>query len=65
MDPPYRLCIRFLNAGMADGAEILPGAARADGTSVQFETGDVFELFRAMLAMTRLADQAIPQIRPR
>jgi D-amino peptidase len=63
MDPPYRLRIRFLNAGMADGAGVMPGTDRVDGTTVEFRTQDVFELFRAMLAMTRLGDQAIPQVR--
>lgn len=63
MDPPFTLRIRFLNAGMADGAEVIPGTRRIDGTSLEFVAQDVTDLFRAILSMTRLADQAIPQVR--
>jgi D-amino peptidase len=63
MDPPFTVRIRFLNAGMADGAEVVPLSRRIDGTSVEYVAQDVTELFRALLAMTRLADQAIPQVR--
>lgn len=63
MDPPFTLRIRFLNAGQADGAEVVPSTRRVDGTSVEYAAQDVTELFRAILAMTRLADQAIPQVR--
>lgn len=65
MDPPYRLRMRFLNAGMADGAELLPGSRRIDGTSVELETPAVHDLFRAMLAMTRLSDAGVLQVRPK
>ncbi len=65
MQPPYQLRIRFQNSGLADGAEVMPGAERLDGTAVLFEARDVTELFRAMLALTRLADQQVLQVRAR
>jgi D-amino peptidase len=65
MQSPYALRIRFLNSGLADGAEVMPGAERLDGTTVLYEARDVAELFRAMLALTRLADQQVLQVRPK
>jgi D-amino peptidase len=65
MQPPYQLRIRFQNSGMADGAEVMPGAERVDGSTVVFEARDVAELFRAMLSLTRLADAQVLQVRAR
>ncbi len=65
MEPPYRLQMRFLNAGMADGAEVMPGARRVDGLHVEFPTPSVHDLFRAMLAMSRLSDAGILTVRPK
>lgn len=59
MDAPYELEIRFHNAGMADSAEVLPGARRADGTVVRYRTEAVPELFRAMLALIRLGGEGL------
>jgi D-amino peptidase len=63
MDPPYELRMRFHNSGMADAAEVMPGVMRVDGTTVQFTTPEVHDAFRAMLALSRLADQSVPQVR--
>ncbi len=65
MDPPYRLQMRFLNAGMADAADVMPGTRRIDGLHVEFPTPSVHDLFRAMLAMSRLSDAGIPTVRPK
>lgn len=61
--PPYDLRIRFLNSGMADGAEVVPGAVRVDGTTVSFNAASAPDLMKALLAMTKLADASIPQVR--
>ncbi len=63
MDAPFQLNLRFLNSGMADAAEVMPGAKRVDGTTVQFEAQTIFDAFRGMLTLQRLADQSVPQVR--
>ncbi len=65
VDPPYALRLAFLNSGMADHAELMPGVKRVDGRTVEFETRDIHELFRAMLAAMILAMESIPKVRAR
>jgi D-amino peptidase len=56
--PPFDVRLRFVNAGMADAAEIVPGFERVDALTVRFETRDATDVLRGRLAAQRLADAA-------
>ncbi|MCL4425470.1 MAG: M55 family metallopeptidase [Firmicutes bacterium] len=59
--PPYRLVrpieieLKFINSGMADVAELVPGVRRLDGVTTRFIADDMLEGFKAMRAQVYLA----------
>lgn len=59
--PPYRLVrpieieLEFINSGMADIAELVPGVRRLDGVTTRFIADDMLEAFKAMRAQVYLA----------
>lgn len=53
--PPYAFEVRFVDAGMAEAALLLPGAERADATTVRFTHPDYLAAFKAMRALLLLA----------
>lgn len=53
--PPFVFEVRFLDAAMAEAALLLPGAERADPTTVRFAHADYLVAFKAMRAMLTLA----------
>lgn len=54
-EPPLRLEIDFVNAGCADGAELVPGTERTAGTTTAYEAQEPAALIRVVQAWTRLA----------
>ena len=50
----------FLTSAMADMAELIPGSRRSGPRSVAYASRDYLELYKAMLAMVRLAPSAVP-----
>jgi D-amino peptidase len=52
---PLRLRIRFMNPGMADAAETMPGAKRISSLEVQYRARDPLELYNALVTMALLA----------
>lgn len=54
-DPPYVFEVCFLDAAMAEAALLLPGAERADPTTVRFAHADYLVAFKAMRALLTLA----------
>lgn len=55
IEPPINVETIFINAGMADMAEMIPGAKRKDGRTVSFTTSDYLEAYKATRAMIALA----------
>ncbi|MDK2853298.1 MAG: D-amino peptidase [Thermococcaceae archaeon] len=47
LDYPVRVKLTFNNSGMADAGELLPGARRIDGKTVEFEARDIIEAYKA------------------
>jgi D-amino peptidase len=52
--------IAFLTSAMADMAELIPGTRRAGARSVAYGARDYLEVYKAMLAMVRIAPSAVP-----
>jgi D-amino peptidase len=52
--------IAFLTSAMADMAELIPGVRRAGARSVAYAARDYLEVYKAMLAMVRIAPSAVP-----
>lgn len=50
----------FLTSAMADMAELIPGTRRAGARSVAYAARDYLEVYKAMLAMVRIAPSAVP-----
>ncbi len=61
VEPPVRIEIEFLNAGMADAAAIAPEVERIDGRTTSFTTGDFLTAFRALETMLALASSTLPR----
>lgn len=55
--------VRWLNSGLADAAEIMPGVRRIDGVRTRYEANDFLTMFRGLMAMQRLAAASIPSVR--
>ncbi|EHR77745.1 peptide transporter [Thermococcus litoralis DSM 5473] len=47
LDYPVRVRLTYNNSGMADVGELLPGARRIDGKTVEFEAKDIIEAYKA------------------
>ena len=52
--------IAFLTSAMADMAELIPGTRRSAARSVAYVSRDYLDLYKAMLAMVRIAPSAVP-----
>lgn len=52
---PTKLDIVFVNTGMAEIAELVPGTKRVDGRTVSYTSKSFLEVHKALLAMTTLA----------
>jgi D-amino peptidase len=52
--------LAFLTSAMADMAELIPGTRRAGPRSVAYGARDYLEVYKAMLAMVRIAPSAVP-----
>jgi D-amino peptidase len=50
----------FLTSAMADMAELIPAARRSGPRAVAYASRDYLELYKAMLAMVRIAPSAVP-----
>jgi D-amino peptidase len=50
----------FLTSAMADMAELIPGTRRSGARAVAYASRDYLELYKAMLAMVRVAPAAVP-----
>mgnify|MGYP001131724404 CR=1 FL=1 len=55
LNPPIKLEMVFFHTGMADMAEMVPGAKRKDGRTVSFVADDYLEACKALRAMITLA----------
>jgi D-amino peptidase len=58
--PPFAMEVDVANTGMADVAELLPGAVRLGPRTIQFTASTADELIRARMAITTLATTALP-----
>ena len=56
----FEVELAFLTSAMADMAELIPGTRRAGPRSVAYGARDYLELYKAMLAMVRIAPSAVP-----
>jgi len=59
LNSPINLEAVFVNVGMADTAEMIPGVKRKDGRTVSFIASDVLEAYKALNAMIALAGTTI------
>ena len=50
----------FLTSAMADMAELIPATRRSGARAVAYEGRDYLEVYKAMLAMVRIAPSAVP-----
>lgn len=55
INPPIKLDVRFINTGMTEMAELLPGAKRINGRTVSFVSDDYLEAFKALRVIITLA----------
>lgn len=63
MEPPYTLRIRMLNSGMADNAQIMPGATRPDSLTMEYKAEEILTLFNGLLTLVYLGGMSIPKVR--
>jgi D-amino peptidase len=54
----------FLTSAMADMAELIPATRRSGPRAVSYVSRDYLELYKAMLAMVRIAPAAVPPEQP-
>lgn len=59
IEPPINLKVAFINPGMAEMAELVPGSKRVDGRTVSFSSKDIIEIYKAFLAMITLAGTTV------
>ena len=52
--------LAFLTAAMADMAELIPGTRRSGPRAVAYASRDYLEMYKALLAMVRIAPSAVP-----
>jgi len=55
INPPIKVEVAFINTGMTEMAELLPGAKRVDGRTVTFASNEYLEAFKALRVMITLA----------
>jgi D-amino peptidase len=53
--PPINLKVAFINPGMAEIAELVPGSKRIDGRTLSYTSKNLIEAYKAFLAMIKLA----------
>jgi D-amino peptidase len=52
--------VMFLTSAMADMAELIPGTRRSGPRAVAYASRDYLEMYKALLAMVRIAPSAVP-----
>ena len=52
--------LHFLTSAMADMAELIPATRRSGARAVAYGARDYLEVYKAMLAMVRIAPAAVP-----
>jgi len=57
--PPINFEVVFINPGMAEVAELVPGAKRVDSRTVSFTSKDLIETYKAFVAMITLAGTTV------
>ena len=57
--PPINLTVFFVNTGMAEIAELVPGTKRIDGRTVSFSSKDLIEVYKTFRAMIMLAGTTV------
>jgi len=57
--PPIKLKVAFINPGMAEMAELVPGSKRLNSRMVSFSSKDIIEVYKALLAMITLAGTTV------
>jgi len=57
--PPIKIDISFINTGMTEMAELLPGAKRINGRMVSFVSEDYLNAYKALRAMIILAGTVV------
>jgi D-aminopeptidase len=63
LESPYVLRIKMLNSGMADSAQIMPGAVRLDSLTMEYRTDEVLTMFNGLLTLVYLGGMSIPKVR--
>lgn len=61
IEPPVKVEVQFLNAGMADAAQLPPGVNRVDGRTTSYTADDFLTGFRAIQTMLGLAWSTLPK----
>jgi len=59
INPPIKLEVTFINTGMTEMAELVPGTKRLDGKTVTFVSDDYVEAFKALRVMIALAGTTV------
>ncbi len=59
LKPPIDLKVAFINPGMAEMAELVPGSKRVDGRTVSFSSKDLIDVYKAFRAMIALAGTTV------
>ena len=57
LEYPVDVVVEFLSSGMADIAELLPGAERIDGRKIKFQAKDVVEAYKTFELLVMAARQ--------
>jgi len=59
INAPIKVNVTFINTGMTEMAELLPGAKRVNGRTVSFASDDYLKAFKALRAMITLAGTTV------
>jgi D-amino peptidase len=59
VEKPITIEMEFLQSGMADMAEVIPGAVRVDGRKVAFTSDSPIQIYKAFRAMVTLAGSVL------
>jgi D-amino peptidase len=59
INPPIKLDVEFINTGMTEMAELVPGTKRIDGRTVSFVSDDYLEAFKVLRVMITLAGTSV------
>lgn len=57
--PSISLKVVFVNPGMAEVAELVPGSEKVDSRTLRYRSKDLLEVYRAFLTMITLAGTVV------